>query len=83
MAEDQGIHGYLHADQNVVQSAVDSLPDVTGAAVAPVAEKAAETDLGAVLGGLRRLTSAQLADVVREARVLIESRKCEGAPLAG
>lgn len=45
----------------------------------PVCLKATWADLGVVLDGLRRMTSAQLADVVREARALIESRKCEGA----
>lgn len=67
---------YLHADQNVVQAAVDSLPDVTGAPrITSAAANPREGDVGAALALLERLDVPGLKVVAARARKLITTRK--------
>ena len=72
------MHRTLHAmlDQNVVQAAVDSLPDVTGAPrITSAAANPREGDVGAALALLERLDVPGLKVVAARARKLITTRK--------
>jgi len=73
---------YLHQDLDAVRNAVDALPTFGRTNALPEATDATQSDLGAILAVLDRLTDSELSKVIEKAGTIIQQR-AEQLPASG